>query len=306
MEPTTQSFFRLGGTAEVVQRVFAQKRFIASLGPQVIIYPMILASAVSLAAAQLTEDLRLLLLAVLGLGTGLFTNAFVQLKRKRTIENCPTSNIGTMAMGEVEVTGSVRRKYLLRSPFTHTECVACRYKVYSEVRTRNGLRNVLRETNTVRGSILDSLLGPSPSRFGGSRKAVESVIPAGRRLYIIGYAHRVIMSAEKKKKGLLAAIRRLKADSFLTEALKSLFAVSENYPELRADSGFLKLQGRISELENEIADRRELFNSTVNIYNIRIEKLPDVIVASALGCRTRELWQINPEHRADVKIKFSS
>ena len=241
--PTTRSFYRLGGFAEVIQRVFAQKRFIHSLGPQVIIYPVILASAVSLVAAQLTEDLRLLLLAVLGLGIGLFTNSFVQLKRKRTIENCPTSNIGTMAMGEVEVLGKVRQKYLLRSPFTHTDCVAYSYKIYSEVRTKNGCQNVLKEMgssgdvpfyieddsgrtvidpkgaiisawekNTVRGSILDKLLSSSPSRFGGKRKVVESVIPAGRRLYIIGYAHRVIMSAEKKKRGLLAAIRRLKAD----------------------------------------------------------------------------------------------
>ena len=115
-----------------------------------------------------------------------------------------------------------------------------------------------------------------------------------------------VTRARSMMAGAKEMTERGKAEGFLTEALKSLFAVSENYPELRADSGFLKLQGRISELENEIADRRELFNSTVNIYNIRIQKLPDVIVASALGYRNKELWQINPEHRADVKIKFSS
>ncbi|MEE9615116.1 MAG: LemA family protein [Thermodesulfobacteriota bacterium] len=99
---------------------------------------------------------------------------------------------------------------------------------------------------------------------------------------------------------------RGKAENFLTGALKSLFAVSENYPDLKADRRFGQLQTRISELENEISDRRELFNESVNIHNIRIEKLPDVFVAGMLSYKAKELWQINPEHREDVAIKFSS
>ena len=72
-------------------------------------------------------------------------------------------------------------------------------------------------------------------------------------------------------------------ENMLTGALKSLFAVSESYPELRADRRFGQLQSRISELENEIADRRELYNSHVNIYNIRIEKIPDNLVAGPMN-----------------------
>ncbi|MDH4226427.1 MAG: LemA family protein [Deltaproteobacteria bacterium] len=95
------------------------------------------------------------------------------------------------------------------------------------------------------------------------------------------------------------------AENFLSQTLKSLFAVSENYPELKADIGFRQLQGRVSELENEISDRRELFNDSVNIYNIRIEQIPDVIVAALLGYKAKELWKINPAERENQPIKFS-
>ncbi len=97
---------------------------------------------------------------------------------------------------------------------------------------------------------------------------------------------------------------RSRGEGMITEALKSLFAVSENYPELRADRRFGQLQSRISELEDEISDRRELYNSSVNIYNIRIEKIPDVFVARPLNYQSKELWKIDPLHRADVKVQF--
>ncbi|MEW6378909.1 MAG: LemA family protein [bacterium] len=98
---------------------------------------------------------------------------------------------------------------------------------------------------------------------------------------------------------------RGKAESMLTGALKSLFAVSESYPELKADKRFGQLQSRITELENEIADRREFFNDSVNVYNICLEKIPDVFVARLLNYQPRDLWQINPQDREDVKVVFS-
>ncbi|VAW34420.1 LemA protein [hydrothermal vent metagenome] len=95
------------------------------------------------------------------------------------------------------------------------------------------------------------------------------------------------------------------AEGMLTEALKSLFAVTENYPELKADRSFGQLQARITELEDEISDRRELYNDSVNIYNIRIEKLPDTFVAGIFNYRTKELWRIeDPGHRRDVVVEF--
>jgi LemA protein len=112
-----------------------------------------------------------------------------------------------------------------------------------------------------------------------------------------------------RARSMMAGARNMddrgKAEGMLTGALKSLFAVSENYPELKADKRFAQLQSRITEIESEIADRREFFNESVNIYNICLEKIPDVFVARLLNYQSRELWQINPQDREDVEIAFS-
>lgn len=99
---------------------------------------------------------------------------------------------------------------------------------------------------------------------------------------------------------------QLVAQNFLSETLRSLFAVTENYPELKADAGFRQFANRISEIEDQIADRRELYNEYVNIYNIRLDQLPDLIIARVFHFTPRKLWAIDPAHREDVKISFSS
>lgn len=96
----------------------------------------------------------------------------------------------------------------------------------------------------------------------------------------------------------------LNAQNAISGALRSLFAVVERYPELKADAGFRQLQGRVTEIENAIADRRELYNESVNIYNTRIESVPDVFIARMFNYGQRKLWEIEPEHRKDVEIKF--
>jgi len=95
-----------------------------------------------------------------------------------------------------------------------------------------------------------------------------------------------------------------KIDTAITGALKTIFAVAENYPELKSNNNFIQLQNRISEIENMIADRRELYNDSVNIYNIRIHQIPDMFVAGMLGYKDRQLFQATPEERKDVEIKF--
>ncbi len=97
---------------------------------------------------------------------------------------------------------------------------------------------------------------------------------------------------------------RMQAQNALTETLRSLFMVVEKYPELKADKAFGQLQSRITELEDQIADRREFFNESVNIYNIRIEQFPDVLVARAFNFSGRTLWQIDAAHRQDVEVSF--
>lgn len=99
---------------------------------------------------------------------------------------------------------------------------------------------------------------------------------------------------------------QLAAQNLLSETLRSLFAVVEAYPQLKADSGFRQFANRISEIEDQIADRRELFNEYVNLYNIRLDQLPDLIIARLCSFTARKLWTIDPAHREDVEIAFSA
>jgi LemA protein len=94
------------------------------------------------------------------------------------------------------------------------------------------------------------------------------------------------------------------ADLMLTGALRGLFAVAENYPQLRANENFLKLQNRISELEERIADRREFFNDDVNTYNTRIGQIPEVFVASFMSLKPRAMFKVSDEDRRQVEVKF--
>jgi len=97
---------------------------------------------------------------------------------------------------------------------------------------------------------------------------------------------------------------KAQADGMMSATLKSLFAVAENYPDLKADRSFTQFQGRISEIEEQIADRREFYNDSVNTFNIRIEQIPDVFLARMLGYTPREMFQAAEGDRRDVEISF--
>ncbi len=96
------------------------------------------------------------------------------------------------------------------------------------------------------------------------------------------------------------------ADLKMEGALRGLFAVAENYPQLKANENFLKLQNRISELEERIADRREFFNDDVNSYNTRITQIPEVFLASFLTLKPRPMFQVSDEDRKQVQVSFQS
>ena len=98
--------------------------------------------------------------------------------------------------------------------------------------------------------------------------------------------------------------QKLAAENAVSGTLKSLFAVSENYPDLKANASFLDLQHRISVLEESIADRRELFNSTVTLFNTKIESIPDLFIARLLGMAHKSLLEIPKAETADVKVQF--
>ena len=92
------------------------------------------------------------------------------------------------------------------------------------------------------------------------------------------------------------------AEGQLRQGLGRLFAVAENYPELKADQGFGHLRTRISELEESIADRRELYNDAVNVNNIRIQSFPDVIIARMFEFREAQLLEFTEAERKDVDL----
>src|SRR5229473_2722747 len=104
-----------------------------------------------------------------------------------------------------------------------------------------------------------------------------------------------------------ASVRqKAQADLKMTGALRGLFAVAENYPQRRTNENFLKLQYRISELEERIADRREFFNDEFKTYNTRIGQIPQVFVASFMNLKPRDMFKVSDEDRRLVEVKCAS
>jgi LemA protein len=93
-------------------------------------------------------------------------------------------------------------------------------------------------------------------------------------------------------------------DNVITELVKTVFAVAENYPNLKAGENFLQLQNRITGLENELADRREFYNDSVTIYNIRIQSIPDLIVARLMHINRIDLFKASEEDKKYVKVNI--
>ncbi len=98
---------------------------------------------------------------------------------------------------------------------------------------------------------------------------------------------------------------KAQADNMITGALRTLFAVAENYPELKANTNFMQLQGRITELEEKIAGQRSRFNEDVNVFNIRIAQVPDIFVARFMNLQPHPLFEVAAADREDVQVKFT-
>lgn len=92
------------------------------------------------------------------------------------------------------------------------------------------------------------------------------------------------------------------AESNLAASLGGLYAVAENYPDLKANQTFLNLQQRITGLENQIADRREFYNDSVNVNNVRVAQFPDLIVAKLFNFSAADMLRFAPEELKDVDV----
>lgn len=88
--------------------------------------------------------------------------------------------------------------------------------------------------------------------------------------------------------------------------VRQLWARAEQYPNLKADQQFLQIHGRVTDLENTIADRRELFNESVTNQNILIDQFPTNLVAKTFGYRERPLFEIDGAARTDKKNLFNT
>ncbi len=95
-----------------------------------------------------------------------------------------------------------------------------------------------------------------------------------------------------------------KADNMLTGALKSLFAIAENYPDLKASENFKELQEELSDTETKVAAARQFYNSNVLDYNTKIKVFPNVVLAGLFGFHEELFFKADDEEKKDVKVKF--
>ena len=94
------------------------------------------------------------------------------------------------------------------------------------------------------------------------------------------------------------------AENMLTGALKSLFALSEAYPELQAAGGFRVLQGQLSEIEEQVSQARRYYNAVVRDYNTKTKSIPTNIIANMGGFRDREFFEMDEGEREAPKVDF--
>jgi LemA protein len=114
-------------------------------------------------------------------------------------------------------------------------------------------------------------------------------------------------SVTKARSALMSAKspqENIDADNMLTGALKSLFAVAENYPDLKANQNFLNLQDELTNTENKISYSRQHFNDSVLVFNNLVETIPGKWFASFMNKKTREMLQIPEASREVPKVKF--
>ena len=97
---------------------------------------------------------------------------------------------------------------------------------------------------------------------------------------------------------------KMEANNMLTDTLNKLFALAENYPDLKANTNFLELQQELQDTENKIATARQFYNDTVLTYNNKIEMFPSNIIASIFKFKTEEFFKAEEEARQNVKVEF--
>ncbi len=115
-----------------------------------------------------------------------------------------------------------------------------------------------------------------------------------------------VTKARSAAMGAVTPEQKAQAENMLTDTLKSLFAIAEAYPQLKADKNFLDLQSTLKEIEEHIQLSRRYYNATVRDLNTKVEIFPNNIFAGMLGFSKREYFEIErPEEREAVKVSFA-
>lgn len=116
-----------------------------------------------------------------------------------------------------------------------------------------------------------------------------------------------VTKARAEALGAKGMEEKAKAENQLTEALKSVFAVAENYPDLKANDNFAKLQDELTDTENKIQASRRFYNANVRDFNIAIQVFPSSIVANMKGFKSQELFDMDDEQAKEpVKVDFNN
>jgi LemA protein len=113
-----------------------------------------------------------------------------------------------------------------------------------------------------------------------------------------------VVKARNIAMGAQSVEERAQGENMLTGTLRSLFAVAENYPELKANQNFLDLQGQLTSLENDIANSRKYYNALVREFNIAREAFPSAIVAGFMHLEKKAMFDIDEQERQNVKVQF--
>lgn len=95
-----------------------------------------------------------------------------------------------------------------------------------------------------------------------------------------------------------------KADDMLTGALKSLFAVAESYPQLKANDGFIQLQKELSDTEDKVAYARQFYNTQLMEYNLKVKVFPNNMLVGMFGFKEKEFFKTEEAERKNVKVSF--
>ena len=160
-----------------------------------------------------------------------------------------------------------------------------------------------------RFTILENRIDNSLSQIDVQLKKRADLVP-NLLSTVKGYAKHeksIMEDVTSSRKALLGAKTiegRAKAGAQLQTALKSIFALAENYPQLKANENFLHLQQELSAIEEKIAYSRQYYNDSIQSYNNSVETFPGVMFASLYGKKEKKMLQITAEERAVPKVSF--